>query len=546
MDKPPPAQANEPQDPGGPDFPEVATVRRARWRLQLVWLVPLVAVLIGGWLAVKAVLEQGPTVTISFKTGDGLEAGKTRIKFKNVEIGTVRKVVLSNDHTRVIATAELTKNASDMLVDDSRFWVVQPRISGGTVSGLGTLLSGSFVSMDPGKSKVARHDFIGLETPPVIATGEPGSEFVLKGEDMGSLDVGSPVFFRRLQVGQVTSYALDQDGNGVTVHVFVNAPYDRYVTTGTRFWQASGIDVSLDAAGVRVNTQSLVSILIGGLAFQTPKETTSSEPAAARSEFVLYHDREEAMKHPDRIVVTYVFKFKESVRGLVVGAPVEFWGIPVGEVTAINTRFDRTTMGFTIPVEVQLFPERFTSRYASGEKGGRLTSEPHRLAQLLVERGLRAQLRTGSLLTGQRYIALDFFPNAPRASVDLTANPPELPTIPGGLQSLQDSVSSLVAKMNKVPFEGIGNRAQQTLADADRLVKTLDSDVAPEARATLAAARTAIDSANGALQPDSALTQNTVETMREMSRAAAALRTLADYLERHPEALLRGKTEVEK
>ncbi|MBP0590778.1 MCE family protein [Paraburkholderia sp. LEh10] len=546
MDKPPQAHANEPQEPGGPDFPAVETVRRARWRVQLVWLVPLVAVLIGGWLAIKAVLEQGPTVTISFNTGDGLEAGKTKIRFKNVEVGTVKRVVLSNDHTRVIATAEITKSASDMLVDDSRFWVVRPRISGGTVSGLSTLLSGSYVSMDPGRSKVARHDFIGLETPPVIATGESGREFVLKGEDMGSLDVGSPVFFRRLQVGQVTSYNLDADGKGVTLHVFVNAPYDRYVTKGTRFWQASGIDVSLDAAGVRVNTESLVSILVGGLAFQTPTESASSEQAAARSEFVLYPDRAEAMKHPDRIVVPYVFNFKESVRGLVVGAPVEFRGIPVGEVTAIYTRFDRARNEFSIPVEVHLYPERFTSRYASGERGGRLTSEPEKLAQILVDRGLRGQLRTGSLLTGQLYIALDFFPDAPKATVDFASNPPELPTVPGGLQSLQDSVSSLIAKLNKVPFEGIGNNARQTLADADKLVKALDSGIVPDARATLTAARNAIDSANGALQPDSVLTQNTVETMREMSRAAAALRTLADYLERHPEALLRGKTGGEK
>lgn len=546
MDKLPPAQGNESQEPGGPEFPDVATVRRGRWRIQLVWLVPLVAVLIGGWLAVKAILEQGPTITISFKTGDGLEAGKTKIKFKNVDIGVVKKVVLSSDHARVIATAEMTRNASDMLVKDSRFWVVRPRISGGTVSGLGTLLSGSFVSIDAGTSKVEQHDFIGLESPPVISTGEPGREFVLKGEDIGSLDVGSPVFFRRLQVGQITAFELDQDGNGVTLHVFVNAPYDKYVTTGTRFWQASGVDVSLDTTGFKVNTQSLVSILIGGLAFQTPKEATDIQPAAARSEFVLYRDREEAMKHPDRIVVKYVFNFKESVRGLAVGAPVEFRGIPVGEVTGIYTRFDRTKLQFSIPVEIQLYPERFTSRYESGEKGGRLTSEPGRLAQILVERGLRGQLRTGSLLTGQLYIALDFFPDAPKASVDLTGNPPELPTVPGGLQSLQESVSSLLVKLNKLPIEGIGNNARQTLADADKLIKTLDADVAPEARATLAAARSAIDSANGAIQPDSPLTQNTVETMREMSRAAAAFGALADYLERHPEALLRGKTEVGK
>ena len=349
-----------------PDIPEAVATPRSRWRMQIVWLVPIVAVLIGAWLAVKAVVEQGPTITITFATGEGLEAGKTKIKFKDVDIGMVKSVTLSSDHRAVVATAELTRDAAALLVDDTRFWVVRPRISGGTVSGIGTLLSGSFIGMDVGTSSKSRHDFIGLETPPVFASGVPGREFILRGQDMGSLDVGSPIFYRRLQVGQVTSYALDDNGKGVTLHVFVNAPYDRYVKADTRFWQASGIDVSLDTTGVKVNTESLVAILIGGLAFQTPDETADQPEAAARTAFGLFRDRGEAMKQHDTIVDTYVVNFKESVRGLSVGAPVDFRGIVVGEVAAINTRFDRATRQFSIPVTVRFYPERFTSRYESG------------------------------------------------------------------------------------------------------------------------------------------------------------------------------------
>ncbi|HMC46421.1 MAG TPA: MlaD family protein, partial [Caballeronia sp.] len=221
-----------------PDFPEAVAAPRSRWRVQLVWLVPLVAILIGGWLAVQSILEKGPTITISFDSGEGLEAGKTKIKFKNVDIGVIKKVVLSPDHKRVIASAEVNRDATNMLVDDTRFWVVRPRISGGTVSGIGTLLSGSFIGMDIGTASESRRDFVGLESPPVFATGVPGREFVLKSENMGSLDIGSPVFYRRLQVGQITSYALDPDGAGMTLHVFVNAPYDKYVSDNTRFWHA--------------------------------------------------------------------------------------------------------------------------------------------------------------------------------------------------------------------------------------------------------------------------------------------------------------------
>jgi paraquat-inducible protein B len=538
--------AKPPNQPDTPDIPEAVAAPRARWRVQLVWLVPLVAVLIGGWLAVKAVLEQGPTITISFSSGEGLEAGKTKIKFKNVDIGVVKSVTLSRDHRRVIATAELGKDASSMLVDDTRFWVVRPRISGGTVSGIGTLLSGSFIGMDVGSATKLRHDYVGLETPPVFAIGVPGREFVLKGEDMGSLDVGSPIYYRRLQVGQVTSYALDADGKGVTLSIFVNAPYEKYVKRDTRFWQASGIDVSLDTSGVKVNTQSLVAILIGGLAFQTPEENTVDAEAAAGTEFSLFHDRAEAMKRHDRIVDTYVVNFSESVRGLAVGAPVDFRGIVVGEVSAIYTRFDPATKQFSIPVELHFYPERFTSRYKSGEARGRVAANPHQLADWLVAHGLRAQLRTGNLLTGQLYIAFDFFPNAQKATMAWSSNPPELPTVPGGLQSLQDSITSLVAKLNKIPFEGIGNDTHKTLQDADALLKRLDTEVMPQARDTLAAAQTALKSANHTLQPDSALAQSTGDAMRELARTAAAFRTLADYLERHPEALIRGKPEDQK
>jgi paraquat-inducible protein B len=533
----------EPREPGSPELPEVHTVARARWRLQLVWLVPLVALLVGGWLAVQSIVEKGPTVTIHFKTGEGLDAGKTKIKYKDVEVGVVKSVTLAPNHRSVVVRAELTRNASDMLVDDTRFWVVRPRISGGTVSGLGTLLSGSYIGMDAGTSTKTRHDFTGLEIPPVLANDVPGREFVLKAEDMGSLDVGSPIYFRRLQVGQIVSYRLDADGKGVTLKVFINSPYDRFVQDDTRFWQASGIDLSLTANGVKLNTESLVAILVGGLAFQSPPDSVETTQAAALSEFALYHDRTEAMQRHDRIVDTYVLNFKESVRGLTVGAPVDFRGIAVGEVAAIHTRFDREKMEFSIPVEIRFFPERFTSRYQSGKKGGRVTDDPHALGKLLVEKGLRGQLRIASLLTGQRYVALDFFPNAPKATMDWSANPPEVPTVPGGLQSLQDSILALVGKLERVPFEGIGQDLRQALQGASKLLAALDADVAPEAKATLIAARSALDSANRTLQPNSDLSQNANDLLRELTRTAASLRNLADYLERHPEALIRGKSD---
>jgi len=526
-----------------PGFPTAVAARRSKWRMQLVWLVPLIAVLIAGWLAVQSIMQTGPTITISFSTGEGIEAGKTKIKFKNVDIGTIKSVALSDDHKTVLASAEMSRNASSMLVDDTRFWVVRPRISGGTVSGIGTLLSGSHIGMDVGTAKKTRSDFVGLESPPVLASGAPGREFVLKSENLGSLDIGSPVFFRRLQVGQIVSYALDPEGKGMTLHVFVNAPYDKYVTNDTRFWHASGVDVSLDTTGVKINTESLVSILIGGLAFEDPPDATNKIEADARHPYALFADRAEAMKRHDAIVDKYVLNFKESVRGLTVGAPIDFRGIVIGEVSAIKTHFDMDKKEFNIPVEVSIFPERLIASEDSENSSARIPAERKEFADYLVSKGMRAQLRTASLLTGQLYVAIDFFPAAPKATMDWSKKTPQLPTVPGNLQSLQDSITSLVAKLNKIPFEGISNDLRKTLGDADVLVNTINTDLAPEAKATLTAAREALTSANRALQSDSPLQQSTTDTMRELSRTAASFRSLVEYLERHPEALIRGKTE---
>ncbi|MEM5329574.1 MlaD family protein [Paraburkholderia sp. JHI2823] len=523
-----------------PDLPEAKPVQGSRWRMQIVWLVPIVAVLIGGWLAAKAILEEGPTVTISFKTGDGLEAGKTKIKYKDVDIGVVKSVTLSHDHKRVIATGELVKDATSMLVDNTRFWVVRPRISGGTVSGLGTLLSGSYVGMDEGNSSKTRRDFVGLEVPPVFPSDIPGREFVLRSNDMGSLDVGSPVFFRRLQVGQISSYDLDPNGKGVTLHVFVNAPYDRFVRNDTRFWHASGLDVSLSPDGVQINTQSVVSMLIGGVAFETPDSDDTTE-AEANAKFQLYPTHADSLKTHDRIVDTYVVNFYDSVRGLTIGAPVDFRGVVVGEVTRIYTRFDPVKKQFSIPVEINLYPERFTSRFQHDRTAGRLSEQPHELADFLVANGFRFQLRSGNPLTGQLYVAFDIFPDAPKAKIDWTRTPAELPTVPRTLQSLQDSLTRLLAKLNGIPFEAIGTNAQRTLQSANDVMAKLGTDVVPQAHDTLSAAHSALDSANDALQPDTQLQQNASDAMRELARTAASVRMLTDYLERHPEAVVQGK-----
>jgi len=546
------------ETPHGPDIheiPEAVAVPKSRRSLQLVWIIPIVAALVGGWLAVKTLLEKGPEITISFRTAEGLEAGKTKIKFKDVDIGMVKSVTFSKDLSHVIATADLVKEAEPYLVEDTRFWVVRPRISGGTVSGLGTLFGGTYIGTDIGKSKTRKRDFIGLEEPPVISTDIPGREFILHADTLGSLDAGVPIFFRRLQVGQVTSYALDKDGKGVTLKIFIDAPYDQYVNPNTRFWNASGIDVTVDASGIRVNSEGLVSIAIGGIAFQTLATDFPLPPAEADTEFELFSDRTEALKHKDTLYTDLIVVFRESVRGLSVGAPVDFYGITIGEVTAIKTQFDPKTFDFSIPVEIRIYPERLTSRYLKGPARGRVSGkeDPKKFMEGLVNHGFRAQLRTGNLLTGQLYVALDFFPDAPKAKFDMSQEPPEIPTVPSGLQAMQKTITVLADKLTKiagdlqkVPFGQIGQDVRVTMQSANHVMKRLDEEIAPQARDALIDLRKSLDSANQLMSERAPLQQDTREAMRELARTARALRVLADYLERHPEALIRGKQEDKK
>ncbi len=442
-----------------------------------------------------------------------------------------------------------------MLVEDTQFWVVRARISGGTVSGLGTLLSGSYIGIDPGKSKEKRRAFIGLKVPPMVTGNIPGQFFLLRADTRGSLDYGTPLFFRRIQVGEVVAYNLDPDGRSITANVFVQAPYDQYVTAGTRFWQASGIDASLSASGVSVRTESLVSILIGGIAFETPVDGLVLPPAAPNTMFKLFDTREEAMKPPRGEPHIYQLVFRQSVRGLVVGAPVEISGIPIGEVVSIGMNFDLKTYGVSIPVTVKIYRELAATRLDKSEVGA-LSLDPRAVLDKLVELGFRAQLRTGNYLTGALFIAFERFPNAPGAKVDWSQQPPQIPTVPGDLEGIEQSLKNIVQKLDKLPLEDIGKDVRkalvtlnQTLTDVGKLVKRIDADVAPEAKGALVGARRALEAAERALSSadktflgtNAPVQQELRDALQEISSAARALRVLVDYLERNPDALLRGK-----
>jgi paraquat-inducible protein B len=490
-----------------PQVPESKAVAKKRARFSIVWVIPLVAAAAGVWIAVTKILNEGPTITIVFSSADGLEAGKTKVNYNGLIVGTLTAIRLEDDHQHVIATAKMAPKTEPFLVKDTQFWVVRPRVSGLSISGLGTLISGYYIGLQLGQSPQSERHFVALEKPP-FAGNVPGRFFMLKSAELGSLGEGTPIFFRQLQAGQVVSYELDKGGQFLNVKIFVQAPYDQYVSPDTRFWQASGIDMSLSANGLHVQTESVMSILAGGIAFETPATDSPLPPADADTAFTLFDDRTEAFRPPPHDPQTYLLVFNQSVRGLTVGAPVELGGITIGEVTQISPQFDAKTTEFTVPVTISVDPERYGVKFLNAPTGQDAVAAHKKVMDILVSRGLRAHLKTGSLISGSLFVAIDFYPNAPPASLDWSQNPVQLPTKSGNIEALEDNVTSLLKNLD------------QTVTNADKL----------------------LGNANQLIEPNSELDTELNSLLLQGGDAARSIALLADYLERHPEALIRGKT----
>ncbi len=544
------------------NVPEAVAVAKKRAGLSLVWIVPVVAALVGLGIVIQRYLAEGPTITIAFRTAEGIVPGKTFIKYKDVEIGKVTTVAFSGDYSRILVSAKMARHAEGLLVEDSRFWVVKPRISLSGVSGIGTLLSGNHIGLEPGKSPTRLRDFVGLEAPPPIAGGRPGREFLLRAETLGSLGIGSPVYYRRLNAGEVIGCNMAADGKSVEVTIFVDAPYDAHVTPGTRFWEFSGIHASMGPGGLSLQTESLTSILIGGILFETfPSARADNTAAAAKSVFTLFHSRDDALAPQETDVERFVLYFTEPLQGLSSGAPVNLLGLPIGEVTGLGFDYAPKTHDLRTRVEVKTYEYRFL-RYLgeAGVAAARNMSRTERrefLQHLVETRSMRAQLRSSSLLSGLLYVAVDYFPDAPKARIDWSQEPPVFPVVPGKMVSLETRIKELLAKLDRVPMDEIGHDLKKALAtldgtlqSANRTLTRLDGETLPEAKKTLEDLRRGLIAAehllgntdNALVGPDAPAQQELRDALREIARAARAIRELADYLERNPEALLRGKS----
>jgi len=513
-----------------------------RRAISIVWLIPVIALAIAGFLLFKYYSEKGTEITIYFKAAQGITAGKTKVRFHDVDVGTVKAVTLP-DLQRVAVRVEIIKNAERYLNTKTSFWLEQPRLSATEISGLETLLSGVYIGVEPAEGGEPTREFVALDGPPAVSIYEEGRYFSLHSHTRGSLNIGSPVYFHGFRAGQVVDYRLNAKRKTVNIRVFIKAPYHEYVYRNTRFWNVSGVDLKLTAAGVALNAESLVSVLLGGITFDVPRNEEPEAAADAQTAFRLYPNREQADKKNYR-KRRFVMYFDGNVRGLQVGAPVELRGMPYGEVVDIHTQIRADDLSIRIPVTVDLEPDRVE---IVGEPKGQATRQQRQTWQALIDKGLRAQLKTGNLLTGALYVDLDFYPDAEPVELAMQDGLYVLPTVPTRLEYVTNRLGNILDKVEKIPFDRIGSNLEgfsdqlnsQLTPEIVAVIRDLGKVVGTLEKVEYQQIGTNLEGFSSQL--NDVTTPELNATMRELKKAARSLRIMLDYLERHPEALISGK-----
>ena len=532
--------------PPGEEYVKEAIYTSRRRRFSTVWIVPIVALLIGAVLIFKTVSQKGPTIQITFKSAGGISAGKSLVKYKDITVGKVTDIRFNKDLQSVVVTAELNKEMKHYLGEKTRFWIVHARLTADSIEGLDTLLSGSYIGMDPKPGEKELHSFKGLDSPPVILDNLKGKTFVLEAEDKGSLQIGSPLYYKKLRAGEVIGSRLTPDGHKVLIDIFIKEPYSKLVTDTTRFWDASGIDATIGPEGVDIRTASLTAILSGGISFDNFEVFGEGGPVREKHHFVLFKNVKAAKKISYSRELYFWVYFQDSIRGLKEGASVEFRGVKVGEVVSFFLIGDVKTAQFRIPVLIKIEPERFTIQGKEKKTEG----VDDEVFKALISRGLRAQLQSSNLLTGSLLVNLDFFPDAKKIEPHKENGLYVFPSVPGTIESLKSNLQNILDRIASIPFEDIGTKI-------DKLLKDLDQQTMPQLNQSMEQLNTKLLPSFTRLIDNSSAT---VEEMRknyidanadihrkmlrlldEITRTSQSIKNLTDYLNRHPESLLRGR-----
>ncbi|MEM8844243.1 MAG: MlaD family protein [Pseudomonadota bacterium] len=528
--------------------PKTLTIEDKKY-ISPVWVIPIVAILIGLWLGYKSLSEKGPVISITFDNASGVAVSKTEVRYKDVTVGKVTEVTLSDDLKTVKIKAEMDKEMKHHLSPETRFWVVRPQVTIGKISGLSTLFSGVYIAMDPGPKGPFTKRFTGLENPPPIDSEIKGKTFVLRARTLGSIQQGSPIYFRQIKAGEITSFHLDEKDGWVEIEAFVTEPYAQWVNKRSRFWNVSGFNISINASGIEAQTGSLTSLIQGGVAFD--EGPVKNNPAADKSYFYLYSNYKAVLDGDYTVKYPYVLHFKESVRGLTAGATVEYKGIKVGRVTNVELQNIQDVREYGVNVFIEIEPQRFDPNKLINQ------NQMNQEVKNLIDQGLRAQLQIGSLLTGALYV--DLIERKDEAGMMMTDNRsdiPEIPTVLGQHKKLTEQLSDITDKINKFPIDQIGNELSASLGSLQRILATLEEkDTADAFADTINALKETsqkldqaaengnrlMQSLDGTLAQDGKFMYELETMMEEIRRAAQSLESLTTTLNEEPDALIFGK-----
>jgi paraquat-inducible protein B len=547
-------------------------VKLQRRRFSAIWLVPIVAALIAAYLGASNFIARGPVISITFKSAEGLVADQTQIKYKGVPIGTVESIKLSPDKSLVVVNARMNASAKSLLNPKTRFWVVKLEFDSFNASDLESLVSGSYIQIDPGADqddKKEEHHFTGLESPPADRTGQPGQTFVLKSVKVGALHIGAPVYYRDAVVGEILKYDLGNGFEPVTITVLIYSPYDQYVREKTRFWNVSGVSMTFGANGLHLETHSLRAVLLGGLAFETPPEAQGDAVAPAKSVFTLYDNQQEALSSTFASHRSYVTYFQTSIKDLAPGSPVMIYGLSVGQVTSVKLIYDPQTNTPKVRVDFEVDPEKAFGPNEPGQSANAV-----QILRQLVEKGVRVKLDSSNLLIGQKILTLEFTPDAAAASLAQEGDITVVPST-GSADNIMDAVADIANKLNQIPFDQIGQNLNHLIGNADKMIagpeirKTMHDlstamanaadlsqkanvnmtpalqrlpDISAQLQSAVAQANQLFSGLQSTYGTGSDFNDSAKRTLDQVNDAARSIRLLADYLERHPEALLSGKS----
>lgn len=538
---------------------------RSRWP-GLVWAVPIAALIVVLYLALSALAHPGVDAVVVFSNGSGATPGDTKVVYRGVQVGHVVSVGLDKDGHSVDVKVRIDGRLRRQLNTSTVFWVEGATFSLTDLSSIKAAVAGVTIDMASGAGGQPQRRFVGLDTPPAVMPDAKGTAFWLKTDNLGPVQKGSNIIYRGMQVGKVAEVEV-RGANDLRAEMFVFRPYDQLVRAGSLFWSESPFKISLSGGGVGASFNPAAAL--GAVTFETPEEFRAEPPAPAGATFALYANQDRAFGEGIGAQVLYVVDFPAAVGDMALGAPVMLGGFQVGAVKAVDIKVDPASGHIASPVTISIEPLRLHLQGVNAPADGNWRPIVDRTLNALLARGYRARLDQSPPLIGARHVSLDLVAGAGPARLVSGGDYPRVPSAPSGdLGALGDKANTLLDHLDAVPIAEIGENARQITARLAQILKspkiddavnklddTLDQtdkmvrEARPQVGPLIASLRHAADqldqtaaSANSMLGGQGASQDSSLpEALRQLSDAARSIRALADYLQRHPEAIVQGK-----